>query len=178
MKRFLPLLILLLGLAYLGSTLLPPRAASDFDLRGFGRLPILLNGRIKPLDTVARTSLLVMQGRQRLAAPDGQPVQPIEWLLDVLFNPSVADSYQDFLIENPEVLAIFGPEAGAQKRFSYNELRGGLAELERQEHLAEPVEDAARTAFQREVVDLYQRVALYQRLKTSMNLEDSPDFLA
>jgi ABC-type transport system involved in cytochrome c biogenesis permease subunit len=178
MKRLLPFLILLLGLVYLGSTLLPPRATSDYDLRGVGRLPILLNGRIKPLDTVARTSLLGMQGRQRIAAPDGQPLQPIEWLLDVLFNPSIADSYQHFLIENPDVLAIFSREPGGQKRFSYDELRSGLAELERQERLAEPVDEPSRSAFQREVVDLYQRVVLYQRLKASVNLEDSPDLLA
>jgi ABC-type transport system involved in cytochrome c biogenesis permease subunit len=178
MKKYFPYLVLLLGLGYLGSTLVPPRAASDFNLSAFGRLPILLNGRIKPLDTVARTSLLVMQGRQRFVAPDGQKLRPVEWLLDVLFNPAVADSYQHFLIQNPEVLALFGKEPGDQKRFSFNELRGGLAELERQERLAEPVDDAARTPFQREVVDLYQRLVLYQRLKASVNLEDSPDFLA
>ena len=178
MKRLLPILILLFGLVFLGSTLIPPRPTSDFNLRGAGRLPILLNGRIKPLDTVARTSLLVMQGRQDFKAPDGQPLQPIEWLLDVLFNPSVADDYQHFVIHHPEVLAIFGKEQGAQEYFSFNELRGGLNELERQERLAEPVEDQTRTAFQREVVDLYQRVVLYQRLKASVNLEDSPDFLA
>jgi cytochrome c-type biogenesis protein CcsB len=178
MKRFLPFLILLLGAVYLGSTLLPPRSHSEFNLRSFARLPVLVNGRIKPLDTVARTSLLVMQGRQRFTAPGGQALQPVEWLLDVLFNPAIADDYRHFLIQNPEVLAIFGREQGDQKRFSFNELRGGLSELERQMRLAEPVDDAARTPFQREVVDLYQRLVLYQRLKASLNLENSPDFLA
>jgi len=178
MKKSIPLLVLLLGLAYLGSTLLPPRAKSDFDLRGFGRLPILVNGRLKPLDTVARNTLLVFQGKQSFTAPDGQPLQPIEWLLDVLFNPAVADSYQHFVIRNPEVLALFGKQGGTQEYFSFNDLRSGLTELERQERMAEPVDDAARTPFQREVLDLYQRLVLYQRLKASVNLEDSPDFLA
>jgi ABC-type transport system involved in cytochrome c biogenesis permease subunit len=177
-RKYLPFLILALGAIYLGSTLLPPRATSDFNLRGFGRLPILLNGRIKPLDTVARNSLLLMQGSQDFVAPDGQALPPVEWLLDVLFNPAVADNYQHFLIRNPEVLALFDKEQGTQRLFSFSELRQGLAELERQERLAEPVDDAVRTAFQREVVDLYQRLVLYQRLKASVNLEDSPDFLA
>jgi ABC-type transport system involved in cytochrome c biogenesis permease subunit len=178
MKRLLPLVVLLLGAVCLGLTLIPPRQKSDFDLRGFARLPVLVNGRIKPLDTVARTSLLVMQGRQRFVAPNGDALPPGEWLLDVLFNPAVADHYQHFLIENPEVLAIFGREQGGQKRFSFTELRGGLEELERQYRLAEPVDDPLRTVFQRGVIDLYQRLVLYQRLKASMNLEDSPDFLA
>ena len=32
------------------------------------RLPVLLNGRVKPMDTVARTTLLMLQGQQRVAA--------------------------------------------------------------------------------------------------------------
>ena len=107
--------------------------------------------------------------------PTARPSSRVEWLLDVLFNPAVADDYQHFLIENPEVLALFGKEQGAQKRFSFSELRGGLAELERQMKLAEPVDEAVRPPFQREVATLYQRVVLYQRLKASVNLEDSPD---
>jgi ABC-type transport system involved in cytochrome c biogenesis permease subunit len=177
MKKYLPFVVLLLGLLYLGSTLLPPRRQSDFDLRGFGRLPVLVNGRIKPLDTVARNSLLVFQGRQDFTAPDGQHLQPIEWLLDVLFNPAVADSYQHFVIHNPDVLALFGKQPGTQEYFSFNDLRSGLTELQRQERMAEAVDDGARTPFQREVVDLYQRLVLYQHLKASLNLEDSPDFL-
>jgi len=176
MNKYLPLLVLLLGLGYLGSTLLPPRAKSDFDLRGFARLPILVNGRIKPLDTVARNALLVFQGKQSFTAPDGQHLQPIEWLLDVLFNPAVADSYQQFVIRNPDVLSLFNKPG--QEYFSFNDLRDGLAELERQEKMAEAIDDQQRSPFQREVVDLYQKLVLYQRLKASVNLEDSPDFLA
>jgi ABC-type transport system involved in cytochrome c biogenesis permease subunit len=44
--------------------------------------------------------------------------------------------------------------------------------------LADPVEVPLRSPFQREVAKLYQRVVLYQRLKASVNLEDSPDLLS
>ncbi len=178
MKRHLPVIILLLGVGYLASTLVPPRNRSEFNLPGFARLPVLVNGRIQPMDSVARNALLVMQDRQRFVAPDGQKLPPVEWLLDVLFNPAVADDYQHFLIHHSEVLAIFNKEAGDQKRFSFNELRSGLPELERQMRLAEPVDESARTPFQRGVVALYQRLVLYQGLKASLNLESSPDFLA
>jgi ABC-type transport system involved in cytochrome c biogenesis permease subunit len=178
MKRLLPLLVLCLGLIYVGSTLIPPTTKSEFDLRGFARLPVLVDGRIKPLDTVARNSLLVLQGNQDFSAPNGEALQPVEWLLDVLFNPTLADDYRHFLIENPDALAVFGKEQTDQLRFSFNELRSGLPELERQMKLADPVEEAVRSPFQREVARLYQRVVLYQRLKSSVNLEDSPDLLA
>ncbi len=65
MKRWLPLLTLLLGLGYVGWTLRPQRSeAGAFDLVGFGRLPVLANGRIKPMDTLARTSLLQIHNSQ------------------------------------------------------------------------------------------------------------------
>jgi ABC-type transport system involved in cytochrome c biogenesis permease subunit len=177
MKPWLPSIVLLLGLVFLGSTLVPSRTKSEFDLRSFGRLPVLADGRIKPLDTVARTSLLLLQGRQRVAAPNGQAIQPVEWLLDVFFNPAVADEYHHFLIENPEVLALFNQEPRDVMRFSFNELRGGLAELDRQMRLADPVEEPLRSPFQREVAKLYQRVVLYERLKACAAPEDSADFL-
>lgn len=178
MKSWIPTIVLVLGLIYVGSTLIPPSTKSEFDLRGFARLPVLVDGRIKPLDTVARNSLLMLQGRQRFVAPDGTTLPPVEWLLDVFFNPAVADDYQHILIENPDALAIFGKEQTDQKRFSFNELRSGLPELERQMKLTDPVDEALRSPFQQEVAKLYQRLVLYQRLKTSVNLEDSPDLLA
>ena len=39
---------------------------------GFGRLPVLANGRIKPMDTVARTSLLLQLAGKQKIRPDGQ----------------------------------------------------------------------------------------------------------
>ena len=57
MKRWLPLLVLILTAAWLLASLRPPKNKSEFDLVAFGKLPVLVNGRIKPLDTVARTSL-------------------------------------------------------------------------------------------------------------------------
>ncbi len=42
-------------------------------MQKFGRLPVLLNGRIKPLDTVARNSLLIIHGKQTLGAESRNP---------------------------------------------------------------------------------------------------------
>ena len=70
MKRYLPLLVLALAIIYVAGTLAPQKNQTAFDLRGFSRLPVLINGRIKPLDTVARTSLLMMQGKQAVTTPE------------------------------------------------------------------------------------------------------------
>ena len=62
MKRFLPILVLVLAAGWLASSLRPQKNIGEADLVSFSRLPVLVNGRIKPLDTVARTSLLMLAG--------------------------------------------------------------------------------------------------------------------
>jgi ABC-type transport system involved in cytochrome c biogenesis permease subunit len=181
MKRFLPLAILLLGVVYLASTLAPRHEKTAFNLGEFGRVPVLVNGRIKPLDTVARTSLLTLQGRQRVVTPDGTTLDPVAWLADVLFAPAKADTYRILLIENHEVadlLSVSAEDGDGGKRFSYLQLRDKLPELEKQARLADGVEQPLRTPFQRQVITVRDRVILYLQLKTSVQMPDSPDFLA
>ena len=171
MKKFVPHLVLCVAAIAVASTLLPARQKSEFDLATFGRLPVLVNGRLKPFDTVARTSLLVLQGRQRVVAPDGRTLTPIEWLLDVLYVPGRADNYRHFLVDNQEVLDLFSlrPSNGdGGKRFSYAQLTKGIGELDRQARLADEVEALLRTPFQRQMLRLRDRVALYQRLQSTM----------
>ncbi|HTB79536.1 MAG TPA: cytochrome c biogenesis protein CcsA [Opitutaceae bacterium] len=181
MKRFLPLIVLLLALAGVAASLFPPRPDSEFDLNGFAHLPVLADGRLKPIDTVARTSLLELQGKQDFTAPDGRILTPIEWLLDVFYRADVADKYQHFRIDNLDVLALFNlqPEDGADKKlFSFEQLKSKLPELERQATLASQVENAQQSTFERAVIKLQTGVLLYQRLKYSLVMPDSEDFLA
>jgi len=186
MKKFFPWVVLLIALAGVGVTLVPPRNTGEFDAIGFGRLPVLVNGRIKPLDTVARTTLLQLQNRQRVVLPvatkDAEPQEltPDEWLLDVFFRGDVADTYQTFEIVHPDVLTLFNLTAAAgldNKRFSYSQLDKGLTELERQASLADPVDAQTRTPFQKAVLQLRDNLILYQRLKNSLMAAASTDFL-
>ncbi len=180
MKKFLPHLVLVIAALAVASTLLPPRRKSS-DVAGYGRLPVLVNGRLKPFDTVARTSLLVLQGRQRVVTPEGRTLEPTEWLLDVLYAPAKADTYRHFLVENHEALDLFGLRAedgDGGKRFSYAQLAKGVAELDRQAKLANEVEAPRRNAFQRQVLALRDRVVLFQRLQATMQPSDSAGFLA
>ncbi|MCX6948143.1 MAG: cytochrome C biogenesis protein, partial [Opitutae bacterium] len=196
MKKYFPFIVLLLGAAFVFTTLrVPEPPTGSFDLSGFGRLPVLVNGRLKPLDTVARTSLLAMQGRQRVSTPEISQAfvqSPIEWLTDVLFAPNKADTYPVFKIESSEVLDLVGLSAAdtkiqydssakrfmavlgflpsAKSRFSFNQLQPKLAEIERQAQLAESVESAVRTPFQKQIAHLREVVVLYQRLKHSLQL--------
>ena len=131
-----------------------------FRLREFGRLPVLLDGRIKPLDTVARSSLLIIHGRQTVRAEDGRTISAIEWLSEVLMQPKTANQRKVFTVRNPEILSALGRTAAQVKHFSFAALMPHLGEIERQAALARNIEAQLRSSFQREIVELYERVSL------------------
>ena len=203
MKRLIPLLVLAVAVVWVLSALRAPKNTSDFDIVGFGELPVVTNGRVKPFDTVARTSLLLMQGRQRVSnplLPKPMVGSPTEWLLDVTFRPEKSDTYPTFAIDNTELLALIGkseddlrlnyPETSKrvlagfgfvpsrQRRFSYNELQTHLKTIDEQAKLAQPVESQLRSPFQRAVIQLQGNLILYQRLKYSLVSPENKDFLA
>lgn len=178
LRRHFALGASVLALAWVCSTAIPRGNPGAFDLAGFGKLPVLADGRIKPLDTIARTSLLMLQGRQRVEVEAGRTLAPEEWLLDVLYRPDAADGYRIFRIDNSEVLSLFGLNSGERVRYSFAELESGVSELERQAQLAEPVDAASRTAFQRAVVDLRNHLEYYNRLKYSVQTPDGLDLAA
>ncbi|HRI81717.1 MAG TPA: cytochrome c biogenesis protein CcsA [Opitutaceae bacterium] len=180
MKRHLPLIILALGAVWLLASLRERAPETEFDVNGFGRLPVLVNGRIKPMDTVARSSLLQLQGRQRVATPEGETLAPIEWLLEVQFRPEKADALRTFEIVHPDLLTLFNltmADGDGKKRFSYLQLEKQIPELERQSRLAQPLDPQARSPFQRAVVQLHANLVLYHQLKHSLMMPGAPDFL-
>ncbi len=202
MKKILPLLVLAVAVLYVGKSLLPPKNTGPFDLVGFGQLPLLANGRIKPIDTEARSSLLRFQGRQRVSSPllSGNLVgSPTEWMLDVIFRPEKADTYPTFAIDNPDLLALMGKKdedlkvnytstakqvlalvgfiPSRHRRFALTEIWPHRATIQEQARLAEPVENAIRTPFQRAVMQLYLNLVHYQRLQHAFVMPGRENFL-
>lgn len=178
-SRIFPLVVLALGLGYLLSTLRPPAPPVDApDHLSFGQLPVLVGGRIKPLDTVARTTLLQFQGRQTVRLADGTRIDPSHWLADVLLDERRANTYPVFEIVHPELLSLLKlseSDGVGKKRFSYDQIAPGLKELERQAELARPINAQTRTAFQRAVIALRDNLGLYIRLQCSLVPPDLDD---
>jgi ABC-type transport system involved in cytochrome c biogenesis permease subunit len=171
-KKLVPWLAGLLALAAAAVSVVPPAQVRGYDLESFGRLPVLEGGRVKPLDSVARNTLLVIRGTQAFAH-EGRTVGPREWLLEVMFRPDVADQMAVFQIDDPEVLGLIR-QPQTQRRFSFQAIAPYLAEIERQAQPVEQIEAARRTRFQAAVLNLYERIYLYHRLRNSIQLSGSP----
>jgi ABC-type transport system involved in cytochrome c biogenesis permease subunit len=154
----------------------PPKVRG-LDLDAFGHLPVLEGGRVKPIDSLARNTLLVIRSQQSFAF-QGRTVKADEWLLDVLFRPQVADEQPIFVVDDPEVLAIFGLQQSRNRYYSFKELRPRIDELERQSQAAGRIDAKQRTRFQAAAVNLSERVYLYWRLQNTFQVSGSPGLMA
>lgn len=66
MKNRLPWILLTLCALWVFSGLRPQKSESGIDHAGFGQLPVLLNGRVQPLNSVAINALLQIRGTRKV----------------------------------------------------------------------------------------------------------------
>ena len=179
MKRFLPWIILAVAAVLILPYWVPPKTATnDFDFSGFGEIPVLVGGRVKPLDTVARNSLLIIHGKQELRLESGRRLSAMQWLTDVLFNAPVADQYPVFVVQNADVLGLFGWEQTDRKYFSFAEFAPFLKQIDEQAAQSDKLEAVQRSAYQSAILNLRNGLSLYQRLKNSIQPEGAQNFAA
>ncbi len=156
---------------------LPPKTAIDeVDLAKFGKIPVLVGGRVKPLDTVARNSLLIIHGKQTVRLANGKELTAMRWLADTLFNAPVADQYPVFVIQNAEVLGLFGWQQSDRKYFSFAELSPFLKQIDDQGEQSDKLQSVERSAYQNAILNLRNALVLYQRLKNSLQPEEAENF--
>ena len=179
MKRWLPHILLVVGVLIVAGALRPAKKTDQFHRNEFGRLPVLVGGRVKPMDTLARTSLLAISGKQ-VVRNEKDKIPAINWLMETLMRPERADLLPIFPITNPDIRDLFGwrdlAGQGMTKVFSFVDLKSHLKKIEEQSALAGHLEAPQRTPYQREILKLREKLLLYLRLKNSIQMEDSPDF--
>jgi len=177
MKRFLPWIIFAVAAASIAGNWLPRKAANDdFELGRLGKIPVLVGGRVKPLDTVARNSLLIIHGKQELRLEGGKRLSAMQWLTDVLFNAPVADQYPVFVVQNADVLGLFGWQQSDRKYFTFAEFTPFLKQIDEQATQSDKLEAVQRSAYQSAILNLRNGLSLYQRLKNSIQPEDAQNF--
>lgn len=137
--------------------------ARAMDVRGtdFAAIPVLHEGRIKPMDSFARALHWRITGRQAGRNAD-------QWLAEILFNPLAAAERPQFDIRNPELAALLELPARKPPRYSFAELSAGLAP-----HAAMIGTLAAQdklSATQEQLLQLQQAVIDYTQLMRSFSM--------
>ncbi len=136
-----PVLMVLTLAGWLMGKASTPHAAKDaFDYYQFGKLPLVCEGRVKPMDTLARNSLLFLSGKQTVKeeAPEhpwwkfwvrGQQHSATEWLLDAACRTQASFGYRVFRIVHPEVQELLHLEPRPGLTYSAAEIHPHLEDF-------------------------------------------------
>ena len=176
MKKYVPWILVAVFAAWVIVSLRQP-PETGFDARAFGRLPVLMDGRFQPFDSVARNSLLQIRTKQTVPLDNGRTMSASEWLVEVMMKPEQADDRKIFRIDNGEVLALLKlPEN--EKYYSFNQIRPQGAEMDKQAQRIDSIDASKRTVFESQLMKLLNEMNLYQRLEISLKPPGSDDFAA
>lgn len=155
----------------------------------FGRLPVVANGRVQPLDSLARNALLQLREKQQANLEPWKShwrrprlVPAAEWLLELMMKPEEADSRPIFRINHPDLKGLLGlptePDAARQtdgKHYSWNQIAPRLEDVRREAQRTAALPAGERRPYHRAVLRLWQATQLYQRLKRTLSLVHSGD---
>jgi ABC-type transport system involved in cytochrome c biogenesis permease subunit len=179
-ERFSPWLVIGLAVVYLIAMMAPP-AESDERMRlaEFAALPLLDDGRVKPFDTLARNSLMIVSGKQTFVDEKGQRQPAVRWLLDVMTSgplfktanekngmhfPLSGETHRVFRIDNPEVVTLLGLERREGSRYAIDEFAGRLVKLEEEAEKVSRKNPKQLTPYEKGVHDLFQHLQVYLKL--------------
>ncbi len=198
MKKRLPwILVVIFALWFLSGAQAPKardaRPKAGFDVADFGRLPVLLGGRVQPLDSVARNSLLIISGKSTVPYGPGHSMlfgiksqarmTATEWLLETMTQPQFANALKIFRVQHPDLEGMLGGDKAGLEYFSFDDLTNQLEHLDSQVRTILQSEEGKgddaeklRTPFQKDLMHLYNSLVLYDRLKSSIEPEGTRNF--
>lgn len=163
--RWFPwLVILACGGWIVQKSLLPHDNPSDMHIREFGRLPMVYQGRVKPFDTLARTSLTIISNRQSFVDENKKNQPAIRWLLDVISHTETALKYKVFRIDHPQLLNMLRLEPREGYLYAIDEFKASLPKLDSQIDRVQRMEPRERDDYDTKLLEFHKKVLLFRCL--------------
>jgi len=188
LQKWTPPVLMLVMAAWFFGQLQAPKD-KDFAFSQFGQLPVVFDGRLKPMDSVARNSLLEIREKQTLNTEpwkgwnESPKIIPgAEWLAYVMMDPAVADDWPTFRVDNPDLISLLKlPDRDVAKKsdgkhYSWNQMQPSLDAFEKENDRVEKIEAASRTAYENAISKLHERLMLYAQLKNTIQPADAQDW--
>jgi len=178
-KWFPPLLMFAMALWFFGNLQAPKD--KDFAFAEFGRLPVTANGRIEPMDSLARNSLLEIREKQTVNLEPWRDwnespkiIPATEWLANVMMNPVVADDWPVFRVDNPDLVSLLKlPDRDPAKKsdgkhYSWNQMQPMFDAFGKENDRIQKIEAANRTAYENAIAKMQERLQLYASLRNTL----------
>lgn len=140
-------------------------AQSEFTYQEFAQIPVLHEGRIKPLDTFARSFLTGFHGK---TAVEGQ--EAIAWLAELLFDQGNAYQRRVFNIANPDVAAAINLSTREGHRYTFGEVSRAIFPQQKMILALARKDEKERSKAQNQLVELYLKTLWYTEISRSVSL--------
>ncbi len=164
-KKFLPWIFVVLCILSFGRGLVGnPYKEQAMDLHTFSQIPVLHQGRLKPLDSFARNNLMIINDKQSFRDEDGKKQPAIRWFMDVAAGTEASRQHKVFRIEHDDVLTLMKLEPRSGFRYSLDELREQYPALIQQAQVASQKPDASRDLVDTKVLELYNQIEVYRQI--------------
>jgi cytochrome c-type biogenesis protein CcsB len=154
---------------------MPKRVSrSETDWTAIAQLPVQHEGRIKPLDTVAKNVLQVISEPVFNSIPyvkdaDNVKHSPTEWLMGVMADQAWTEKAPVFRIYSEEVQTVFGLKPSSDSRFSYFELLPNMQSFRAKiEELRNKKSEL--TQVEQKFASLNQKLSLYNLLTVAYRM--------
>ena len=160
-----------------------PSASFAEDIRdgyeSFASIPVLHEGRVKPLDTFARAFLININGKYTIKDDvTGEKLDANKWLVELLFNPANSYKRDVFNIPNPEVLNVLGLDWREGHRYSFVEVSKSIEDNYDVVAATYEMPDKQRTLAQQQLVDTYIKTLWFFELSRSVSLLQADYFIS
>ncbi len=162
--------VLLAATMFLRMARPPEVAEGEMDLAALGRLPVAYQGRVKPLDTLARNTLRIVSNRETFVDEDGNRQPALRWLVDMIVRPKVGHTHKVFRIEFDQLLNLLGLEARAGHRYAMDEFVDKLPALGKQVLRAQEKAPEELDHFEKKVLDFQRNLALVDMIVSVCSL--------
>ncbi len=167
--RFAPWLAVLLFASFVGRDFMPrtdpPGAMAVAE---FAKLPVTHGGRVKPLDSIARETLLEFGDRQSVtdeSDPSKRVSRPaIDFLLDVMVVRDSSFDRKVFRIDNDQLRSMLGLPERDGLRYALSEFNTKAEEIAKQATLARKKRSSEHDPFDLAVMELDQNLTTWVAL--------------
>jgi ABC-type transport system involved in cytochrome c biogenesis permease subunit len=173
-----PLLILLVlalfGLYVLGSAVgtdVPSKKYDGFDFASLRLIPVVEGGRIKPLDTLARTTLRLNNASEVFEDADEKKYPAILWLMEAMSTDKELDNRkgliwtsETFKIDNEQIRNVLALKGRSGLRYTLNEISNKFEMLQAEIDKARETPKDRRDLYQVKLLEFGDRLERFVRV--------------
>ncbi len=171
---YFPALVVGLAAIWLAGMAMPPTPKPvKIDYYEVGKIPVLHNGRVKPLSTVAQTALQAISGQSEVQdIQNGKrkfAASAVEWYFAGFNSPSLfsgkAADYKVFRIDNDQVLSLLNLKPRPEFfRYSLAEIEPNFSTFRAELDRVQDKKDKKLNLRDSKVLELGKKLAIYRRM--------------